>query len=40
MPLSRVDAAALSEEGEALLRFLEDDATHFDVNLEEPAGAA
>jgi hypothetical protein len=39
MPLSKTDAATLSEEGEALLRFLEEDATHFAVNLEEPAGA-
>jgi hypothetical protein len=39
MPLPKTDGAALSEEGEALLRFLEEDATHFDVNLEEPAPA-
>jgi hypothetical protein len=38
-PLSRADAAALSKEGEALLGFLEEDATHFDVKLEAPAGA-
>ena len=37
VPLSQPDLAALSEEGEALLRFLEDDATHFEVNLAEPA---
>jgi hypothetical protein len=39
MPLSKTDAAALSEEGAALLRFLEEDATHFNINLEAPASA-
>jgi hypothetical protein len=37
MSLAKRDAAALVEEGEALLRFLEEDASHFDVKLEEPA---
>ena len=34
MPLPKHDATVLVEEGEALLRFLEPDATHFDVQLE------
>ena len=34
--LSQPDLAALAEEGEALLRFMEDDATRFEVNLAEP----
>jgi hypothetical protein len=37
--LTQPDVAALVEEGEALLRFLEDDATHFEVRLDEPSVA-
>jgi Winged helix DNA-binding domain len=38
--LPRSEAAALAVEGDALLHFLEDDATTFDVRQNPPLGAA
>src|SRR5215213_2078407 len=39
-PLAKSTAAALAEEGDALLRFLEDDAVSFDVRQNPPLSAA
>jgi DNA glycosylase AlkZ-like len=38
-PLPKSDAAALAAEGDALLRFLEDEATTFDVKQNPPLNA-